>query len=747
MTGSQVPGSGVRQRSSRVWAVSPGAAYLFAWSRTYFVGVRGAKVPPRVRVVSPRLTAVATALLSIAAAAASAQSPPPGRVVPVWEPNGAVHALALDGQTLYVGGTFDHVGPLTGTFATVDAANDKAFTTGAQLDAYVFAVVADGAGGWFARTFESGGSFQSLSTTVEHLLPTGEKDPRWTRPTFASATGAFHIVLEGGRLFVAGAFTAVNGTPRMGLAALDPATGALLPWNADLAWVSQPPGGLFFVRWLAASPGRLYLSGNFDRVGAVPRNKFAVVDSATGAVLPPVLPTPVSDPVVDTIEVSGNRVYVRGGCRTGDAVICAYDLDLEPLPSWTFPTADVPMAATSTALFASYRTGGFPVSTRTVRLDPETGIELPWTDIVTTRGGPASTLTVAGNRLYVGGDFTALNGLPRHRLAAVDATTGALDNWAPLVGGHVLTLAVSGSTVALGGSFTSVGGINKQNLVAIDLTSGKVATANPPDVPTTVTTLLKVGDAMVVGSAVQPFGPPRTGPDLIAFSTRTGAPLPWSLASDGRINAIAADAQRLYVAGRFSTLSGTARQNVAAVELQTGALTAWNPSPNGEVTALAVSNGTLFAGGRFSVVPGYGRAGGVAWDPASGAVLSFNPNLGPGVTPKAFAVYQNRVLLVLDRDSGALDSFEWVDRVTGMPVPPATDADIYAKSAAQVGDTVFAVSRLTAFPNVVAVVNAPTGAVQVRAVGSLGDGLSIAASAGSSRLAAARWARRPEQGT
>ena len=42
-------------------------------------------------------------------------------------------------------------------------------------------------------------------------------------------------------------------------------------------------------------------------------------------------------------------------------------------------------------------------------------------------------LAASATRLYVGGDFTAVNGQPRERLAAVDPTTGEIGPWAPHV--------------------------------------------------------------------------------------------------------------------------------------------------------------------------------------------------------------------------------------------------------------------------------------------------------------------------
>src|SRR5829696_6044460 len=48
-----------------------------------------------------------------------------------------------------------------------------------------------------------------------------------------------------------------------------------------------------------------------------------------------------------------------------------------------------------------------------------------------------------GTRIYVGGDFTPVDGQTRTRLAAFDTATGALTTWAPRAGAAVKALAVS----------------------------------------------------------------------------------------------------------------------------------------------------------------------------------------------------------------------------------------------------------------------------------------------------------------
>lgn len=72
-----------------------------------------------------------------------------------------------------------------------------------------------------------------------------------------------------------------------------------------------------------------------------------------------------------------------------------------------------------------------------------------------------TSLTTDGSRVYLGGSFTSVNGVPRRGLAALDAGTGALAAWEPSASaGQVDALAYSGGWVYAGGNFDAITGSN-----------------------------------------------------------------------------------------------------------------------------------------------------------------------------------------------------------------------------------------------------------------------------------------------
>jgi hypothetical protein len=69
--------------------------------------------------------------------------------------------------------------------------------------------------------------------------------------------------------------------------------------------------------------------------------------------------------------------------------------------------------------------------------------------------GPVFALRPAGQWLYVGGDFTRVNGVQRRGIARINATTGAVDaGFNARLDGRVTEIRLVGSRLLVGGSFT-----------------------------------------------------------------------------------------------------------------------------------------------------------------------------------------------------------------------------------------------------------------------------------------------------
>ena len=103
------------------------------------------------------------------------------------------------------------------------------------------------------------------------------------------------------------------------------------------------------------------------------------------------------------------------------------------------------------------------------------------------------------------------------------------------------------------------------------------------------------------------------------------------------VYALAVSGSTVYAGGRFSSIGGRARNNIAALDASTGEATVWNPSAGGSVYRLAVSGSTVYAGGNFSSIGGVVRNNIAALDANTGRATTWNPNASAVVSTLALS--------------------------------------------------------------------------------------------------------------
>ncbi|GAA4092983.1 hypothetical protein [Actinomadura miaoliensis] len=162
-----------------------------------------------------------------------------------------------------------------------------------------------------------------------------------------------------------------------------------------------------------------------------------------------------------------------------------------------------------------------------------------------------------GKRVYVGGEFTAVDGQPRSRLAAFDTATGKLvAGFAPKVSNKVRAIAATNSTVYFGGNFFNVNGKSRTRLAAV-----------------------KASD----GSLVDAWRPTADDDEVFAMAMAPGN-------------------TRVLIGGRFQKINGATKVGIGAVNATTGATATWTsrpiPTRQGSrfsyVTDLFVSGDTVY---------------------------------------------------------------------------------------------------------------------------------------------------------
>ncbi len=203
---------------------------------------------------------------------------------------------------------------------------------------------------------------------------------------------------------------------------------------------------------LAESGGKVFVGGRFGRLlppdgstaSPVTRTNFAVLDAATGAPLPcdvQFTSTVETNPQIRSLNVSpdGKTLWAGGSFNRVNG-LTRYNL---------------------------------------VAIDISTCSVTPFDRQV---NAMVRAIQTVGSKVYFGGDFTAVQGQVRGRVAAADvAGSGSLLPWAPVADKSVraLDLDPNNGNVVVGGDFDTVNSADSHALVVVDPVVGSVVKAYP----------------------------------------------------------------------------------------------------------------------------------------------------------------------------------------------------------------------------------------------------------------------------
>jgi hypothetical protein len=353
------------------------------------------------------IMAIAVPLL---AAPLLAQTPPPGV-------DGPVHALAVDTNGVYVGGTFSNAAGITASsIAMWDGGMWHAL--GAGVNGTVRAIAIDGSNVY------AGGEFSLAGGTPVNNLAV------WNGSAWSDVGGgvqgtapvvkviAFDAagVLVGGVFLQVGTSTAANGLAR---------------WTGS-AWEvlgGMPPGIEHDLRAMVPLGGTLYVGGVL-RFPASPRPSEATLARATPLVLSNHAGSANADDEctgcasVDALTTDGTNLFVAGAFTTlGDAVLSGSPYEVVKLAN----------AITPVGL--------------------GTGVAAP----TVATGGVIKSLALSGGELYAGGNLGLIRGVAVGHIARWNGTL-----WASLGAGvdaPVSAITVWNGTVYAGGEFVTAGGV------------------------------------------------------------------------------------------------------------------------------------------------------------------------------------------------------------------------------------------------------------------------------------------------
>ncbi|WP_411101808.1 LamG-like jellyroll fold domain-containing protein [Streptomyces sp. cmx-4-9] len=210
--------------------------------------------------------------------------------LPTWQPDGIVWAMAQAGGTVFAGGTFSAVRPPEGSgsgteqeavnFVALDAATGSptacklAFTIGEGTATVRTLVVSKD-----NKTLYAGGYFGAVNgTPVSSVaaIDIATCTPKASfHPGFPATVRALAVTDD--TLYAAGDFYQVEGQTRERFAAVDASSGAVKPFTAN----ADEPG-----RAIEVTPDgkNVLLGGDFFSINGANTHALAVVNSTTGAI-------------------------------------------------------------------------------------------------------------------------------------------------------------------------------------------------------------------------------------------------------------------------------------------------------------------------------------------------------------------------------------------------------------------------------------------------------------------------------
>lgn len=221
------------------------------------------------------------------------------------------------------------------------------------------------------------------------------------------------------------------------------------------------------------------------------------------------------------------------------------------------------------------------------------------------------SLAIHGERVYVGGKFAGIDGAPRRKLAAVDLASGdVILPFRPQPNGGVFEVVTSpdGTKVYAGGGFTSLGGLPRSNGAAELSADSGVPTAFDPS----------TGGGRVITVALSRDGSQfyfsTSNNTLFRYDPAASNEPVWAIKTSGDTQAIGVSETEVYIGGHFSQITTykVKRAYFASLYPADGTLTPWDPKAEGGkmgVWAIELTESQLLTGGVFKKFDGVFQKG------------------------------------------------------------------------------------------------------------------------------------------
>lgn len=486
--------------------------------------------------------------------------------------NGPVFAIAIDGLCVYVGGRFTRAGG-------VAANNIACWRTDLRRWLPLNNGVTGGSNAYVASLAMMnnhlfvGGEFSTADTVAANNIAVWNGDS-WNclGNKINNGVGGTVTALTVGHgvLYVGGAFTRAGTLSAANLASWDGAK-----------WSSLGEGVNGYVNALAVVGDRLVAGGEFSRAGDTAANNIARWSVTARKWLPLAAPKG-NDGASHNYQGNGVAGVVRGMVADKNRVFV----------TGTFRTAD-PGDLTSAPVAAQYVARWYESGS-----DLDSG-NIWWGNLGLGLNGYGNAVGMIKTKIFVGGAFSQAGLVNAGHIARWDGK-----RWSSLsvgINGPISALAALKNRVWAAGSFNSDDGITSTHLAMASGTLWQLANGG---IRGSIFALaaddqhLYAGGQFAVAGTATALNIARYSPELerwsdLSFGVGGG--------EGAAVHAIALHADNVYAGGRFTVADTVNAQNIAVWDRQAQRWKSLGSGVNGVVNAIAVAaDGTLFAGGDFT---------------------------------------------------------------------------------------------------------------------------------------------------
>lgn len=231
-------------------------------------------------------------------------------------------------------------------------------------------------------------------------------------------------------------------------------------------------------------------------------------------------------------------------------------------------------------------------------------------------------------RYYVGGNFTSMAPYAPYG-ALIDLATQERDAKIPVPNSQVYCSVSDGKGGwYIGGNFTKVGDSLRSKIAHINYKGEVTRLFSGMGFDQAVRKMILKDSILYIGGDFKSYGSRRTG--LVVFDTLKKASVSNVTLGNGLVSKMLSDGRGgWYVCGTFTKIGDSLRTNLAHID-SNGIVDAWNPEPVGNIFDILIDSNYLYVAGKFSAISGYVRSSLASIILSTGKASSWNPAISTG---------------------------------------------------------------------------------------------------------------------